>query len=98
MSLRRALRRRLGLKFFLSYLVVIIVGVGVLASAAELTVPTSFGRHLASMESMMDGMRPGEEDLFSGYRAAVAESLDLGGGGGDRGGGRGQPVRQSPRG
>lgn len=74
MSGLRAVRRRLGLKFFLSYLVVILVGVTVLGLGATLTVPATFDRHLAAMGAMMGRMGPGG-DLFSGYRAAVAESL-----------------------
>lgn len=76
MNLPRIVRSRLGLKFLLSYLIVIAVGVAVLGSAAGLTVPASFDRHLAAMESMMGGAGMGTGmDLFSGYRAAVAESL-----------------------
>ncbi len=76
------IRRHLGWKLFLSYLIVIVVGVAVLASAAELAIPTSFNRHMASMGSMMDG-EMGETgvgmdmdaDLFSNFRAAVNESM-----------------------
>jgi histidine kinase len=75
----KAIRSRLGLKLFVSYLVVIVVGVAVLATAAELAVPRSFDRHLASMGQMMGSMMPGSSDidgdLFTSYRAAVTESL-----------------------
>jgi len=80
MNLLGAVRSRLGWKIFLSYLIVIVVGVVVLAMAAELAVPTSFDRHLAGMDSMMGqaGMGlGGEMDLFAGFRAAVSESLFL---------------------
>jgi histidine kinase len=77
-----AFRRRLGWKLFLSYLVVIFVGVIVLASTAELAIPRSFNRHLASMASMMGDTGMGMDmelnsDLFSNFRKAVNESLFL---------------------
>jgi histidine kinase len=73
-----ALRRHLSLKLFLSYLVVILVGIVVLASAAELAVPTAFERHMASMSQMMGGrsMMMGM-DLFNNFRNAVSEALTL---------------------
>lgn len=80
MNLLRAVRRRLGWKIFLSYLIVVVVGVVVLAMAAELAVPTSFDRHLAGMESMMGeaGMSAGGEmSLFASFQAAVGEALLL---------------------
>lgn len=80
MNILRAVRRRLGWKIFLSYLIVVGVGVVVLAMAAELAVPTSFDRHLAGMESMMGeaGMSAGGEmSLFANFQAAVSEALFL---------------------
>jgi two-component system sensor histidine kinase BaeS len=70
------LRRRLAWKLFLSYLMVIVVGVIVLATAAELSVPAAFNSHLAAMSAMMNtqGMNL---DLLSGFRAALTESLVL---------------------
>jgi len=80
MSIVRSVRRRLGRKLFLSYLIVIVVGVVVLASTAELTIPTTFGRHMAGMRSMMGGagIEMGRDaDLFASFRTAVSESLVL---------------------
>ncbi|MHA2427674.1 MAG: sensor histidine kinase [Candidatus Hermodarchaeia archaeon] len=78
------IRSHLGWKLFLSYLIVIIVGVFVLASAAELAIPRSFNRHMAAMGSMMSGMMGNggmgpdmNADLFSNFRAAVNESMAL---------------------
>ncbi|MFV1859222.1 MAG: sensor histidine kinase [Anaerolineales bacterium] len=73
----KAIRSHLGLKLFVSYLVVIVVGVAVLATAAELAIPRSFDRHLASMGQIMGDMMSGMSgaNLFSSYRAAVTESL-----------------------
>jgi histidine kinase len=79
-----ALRGRLAWKLFISYLIVVIVGVLVLTTAAELTVPSSFERHLAAMGSMMQQMMGDsgmgmdlDTDLFANFRAAVSEALLL---------------------
>jgi two-component system sensor histidine kinase BaeS len=74
------IRRHLGAKLFISYLIVILVGVVVLGSAAELVVPSAFDHHLAAMDSMMQQMMgrssPGlRGDLFESFRAAVTEAL-----------------------
>ena len=76
MSLVGSVRSRLGWKLFLSYLIVILVGVLVLSSAAALSIPTSFDRHLAGMQPMM-GPRGAGRDLSTGFRAAANESLAL---------------------
>ena len=78
----RYFRRHLGVKLFVSYLIVILVGVAVLASAAELVVPTAFQRHMAAMGSMMSGMMGGsqanlDQSLFLNFRAAVTEAMSL---------------------
>ncbi len=80
MNLLRTLRQRLAWKLFLSYLIVILVGVIVLATTANAAIPTSFERHMGAMRSMMDGMTGAmnmEDDLFLNFRAAVNESLGL---------------------
>jgi two-component system sensor histidine kinase BaeS len=74
------IRRHLGAKLFISYLIVILVGVVVLGTAAELVVPSAFDRHLAAMNSMMQQTMgrssPGlRGDLFENFRAAVTEAL-----------------------
>src|SRR5258708_717077 len=69
------LRRRLAWKLFLSYLIVIVVGVIVLATAAELSVPSAFDRHLAAMTAMMGSTPAMNLDLLAGFRAALNESL-----------------------
>ena len=50
------IRSHLGAKLFLSYLIVILVGVIALATTVEFTAPTAFDRHLAAMSSMMSNM------------------------------------------
>ena len=74
----RTIRRHLGWKLFLSYVIVILVGTAVLAMAAQLAVPTAFERHLAAMADMMGGMSGMMNvDLFANFRAAVTEALAL---------------------
>ncbi|HJS29649.1 MAG TPA: histidine kinase dimerization/phospho-acceptor domain-containing protein, partial [Anaerolineales bacterium] len=75
-------REHLGVKLFLSYLAVILVGIIVLAVAAELAVPQSFERHMAdmmggqSMRMMGIGSRVGMgADLLASFRSAVNEAL-----------------------
>src|SRR5512147_1781831 len=75
-------RRRLGAKLFLSYLVVVLVGVAVLASSAVFVIPSAFEHHLTAMSSLMAGSTGGtasqlEADLFSSFRAGVTEALGL---------------------
>ncbi|HUF39395.1 MAG TPA: ATP-binding protein [Anaerolineales bacterium] len=74
--------RRLAWKLFLSYLAVILVGVAVLAVAAEFAIPNAFGRHMSGMmgDEMMGGMGmmgEAEGDLFASFRAAFNETLLL---------------------
>jgi histidine kinase len=72
------IRRRLGLKLFISYLIVILVSSVVLASAAEVVVPAAFERHLAAMAAFMgDTATDLELDLFTNFRHAVNEALAL---------------------
>ncbi len=71
-------RRHLSWKLFLSYLVVILVGIVVLASAAEFAVPTAFDRHMSAMADMMGGRMMGlDRDLYTNFRTAVTEALVL---------------------
>lgn len=73
-----ATRRHLSWKLFFSYLVVILVGIVVLASAAEFAVPTAFERHMGAMTEMMGGRMMGiGMDLFANFRTAVTEALAL---------------------
>jgi len=76
------IRSHLGVKLFLSYIIVIMVGVIALATTVEFTAPTAFDRHLAAMSAMMSNMMAEstlslEQDLFQNYRAAVTESLSI---------------------
>jgi histidine kinase len=77
------LRRRLGWKLFLSYLVIILVGVLVLAISAEFAIPTAFSRHMGGMAGIpmgqndMMGMMGSDNALFASFRNAVNEALLL---------------------
>jgi histidine kinase len=76
----KLIRRHLSWKLFLSYLVVILVGMVVLASAAEFAVPTAFDRHMSAMADMMGGRMMGMGmDLFTNFRSAVTEALVVAG-------------------
>jgi two-component system sensor histidine kinase BaeS len=81
--MRRFFRTHLAWKVFLSYVVVVLVGVVVLATATSLSVPTAFNRHMAGMSAMMSGNSSSgnaqllETELFSSYQAAVTDALTL---------------------
>jgi len=88
MSLLRAIRGRLMLRLLLSYLIVIAVGTLVLASAAQLTVPSAFNRHMYMMRGMQWGMMGDDAtadglptpELAGFYAESVREALLLAGG------------------
>jgi histidine kinase len=74
------IRRHLGIKLFLSYFIIIFVGILVLAASVEFIIPTAFDRHMAGMmDSAMMGMdMMGDtmgSDLFTSFRNAVNEAL-----------------------
>jgi histidine kinase len=79
----RYIRTHLGIKLFISYGVVVLVGVIVLVTATNISMPSAFDRHLAGMSAMMSGnnmmgnAQPLEIELFSNYKAAVTEALSL---------------------
>ena len=76
------IRRHLGLKLFFSYLVVIVMGVAVLASTAEMVVPAAFQQNMAAMLPMMSSMMGGSpqalnQSLYTNFQAAVSEALSM---------------------
>lgn len=75
MSLLRALRARLGIKLFLSHLVIVVVGVLVLAVTAVLQAPDALARHIAQMEAMVGSDPALAADLVETFLQAVAEVL-----------------------
>jgi signal transduction histidine kinase len=74
----QAIRRHLSWKLFLSYLVIMLVGIVVLVWAARLAVPTAYSRHMAAMVRMMGGLgRTLGAELFANFLQAVTEALIL---------------------
>ncbi len=75
----RSIRARLGVKLFFSYLVVVLVGILVLATTAELAIPAAFERHMAgmgaSMSGMMGGNSPMGQSMYGNFQAGVMEAL-----------------------
>ncbi len=72
----KPIRQRLGWKLFISYLVIILVGIAALAITAEIQVPTAFNRHLSQMGGMMGGTGGGMmADLTTSFDRAVGEIL-----------------------
>ncbi|MBC8506282.1 MAG: HAMP domain-containing protein [Chloroflexi bacterium] len=81
----RRIQQHLGWKIFLSYLVIILVGIIVLATSTEVAIPSAFDRHMSAMMPMMGEGNMGmgmmetsvdfETDLFASFRNAVNEAL-----------------------
>jgi signal transduction histidine kinase len=74
------LRRSLRAKLFISYLIVILVGILVLAASARLVIPSAFDHHMSTMmnggmmgSNMMANAMAG--DLFTNFRNGVNEAL-----------------------
>lgn len=77
MSPLEHVKQSLGLKLFLSYLVIILVGVLVLAVAAQGFAPTAFARHTALMRDLFSpSTAPSMIDtLFGDFRQALTEAI-----------------------
>lgn len=79
----RFLRSHLAWKVFLSYVMVVLVGVVVLSTAIRWSAPIAFQRHMAGMGAMMSGGRMMgnghllETELFTNYVASMREALSL---------------------
>jgi len=80
------IRRHLGVKIFLSYILVILVGVVVIAIAARFSVPEAFNRHMGlglgygGGQGMMQGNGVGRgimSELFQSFQASFNEALIL---------------------
>ena len=77
------IRTHLAWKVFLSYVIVVLVGVVVLATATSLSVPAAFNQHMAGMSAMMSSntavgnTQSMEIELFSNYKAATTEALTM---------------------
>ncbi len=68
-----ALRQRLGWRLFLSYLVVVLVGVAVLVSTAWLLAPSSVGRHAEAMRTAMGNDPALIADVYRAFTDGVME-------------------------
>lgn len=75
------IRRRLAWKLFFSYLLVILVGAGVLLATSRLVLPSAFARHMQGMDGMMgpggmmgDGPAPVLESFRDAFTDAIAAS------------------------
>lgn len=73
----KAVRRHLGFKIFLSYLVVILVGMLVLAATTRLIVPTAFNIHLSHMGHVSPGSSSSDLTLFTDFSNAVDYAMSL---------------------
>jgi len=72
------IHRYLGAKLFISYLVIILVCVLVLATSAEFAIPTAYEHHMTNMmgnNSMMGMMGDMDTDLYTRFNDAVNEAL-----------------------
>lgn len=73
-----ALRQRLGWRLFLSYLIVVLVGVAVLISTAWLLAPSSVGRHAEAMRTAMGGVIGNDPALIADvYRAFTGGVMEV---------------------
>lgn len=80
MNLLEHIRQRLGAKLFISYLVIIFVGVVSLFFAAQLYAPSALAGHAERMRQMLDvvgGSEALEEDLNESFAMAVNQILLL---------------------
>jgi len=83
MKILSQIRRRLGIKLFISYLAIIITGVIVLATSAEFAIPSAFNRHMGAMMGssstagmgMMGNGNSMENNLYDSFRSAVGDAL-----------------------
>lgn len=71
----KTIRQHLGWKLFISYLVIIVVGVVSLAVTAELHTPAAINRHMAGMSAMMGSDMGMMTDLTENFTQAVNEVL-----------------------
>ena len=76
MKLMATIRQRLVWKLFISYLIIILVGVISLAVTAEFTAPSALDRHRANMTMVMGGdMGDMMGDITENFQRAVNEVL-----------------------
>jgi histidine kinase len=77
------IRQRLGVKLFIAFMIVIVIGMAVLVVAIQFTTPTAFSRHMNGMaQGMGMGMGQGQgqgmmQILYNDFRSGVNEALGL---------------------
>ncbi|MEK6221171.1 MAG: cell wall metabolism sensor histidine kinase WalK [Chloroflexota bacterium] len=78
MKKSKRVRYSLGLKFFLSYLAVIGIGIVVLITAANIAVPSAFNKHMTTMDMMGNSMME-NMNLFVNFKAALTQTMVIAG-------------------
>ncbi len=78
MNLLIAVRRSLGWKLFLSYLLIVIVAVVVLAGTANLHTSTALNHHIAEMQDALHRGPDAAADLDASLHAALNEIITVG--------------------
>lgn len=68
-------RRKLGWKLFLSYVIIALVGMLVLAGTASLQAPSAWSRHLVQMQEVLGDDPAMIAEMRAGFQAAVNEIL-----------------------
>ena len=77
----KTIQSRLGIKLFLSYFVVILVGMFVIGITANLTTPRAYARHLSFMEQQMSGGGTGMgQGMGMGQGFGQGQGQGMGGG------------------
>jgi len=71
------IRQRLGLKLFLSYLVIIIVAATVLIGTAEFVAPEALNRHVERMQAVLGDDPELAVDLMENFDSAIKEILSI---------------------
>ncbi len=77
MSALGAFRRRLGWKLLASYLLVILVGVGLLWTTAQALAPAALAQHIALMTRLLGGHPELQTDLFDTVLRAMTTALGV---------------------
>jgi len=77
MKLFASLQRRLAWKLFISYLLIVVVGVVVLAGTAELQAPAVLSLHAARMQALTGDNSALTADLYQSFAVAVNEVLAI---------------------
>jgi histidine kinase len=75
MRLLASLQRHLAWKLFVSYLLIVVVGVVVLAGTAELHAPGALSRHVARMQALTGSDAALTADLYQSFAMAVNEVI-----------------------